>query len=132
MKLQLMKRRDTDGRGFEGSPRLESRHGGFTSDIVSPHHYPASQGYLYPLLAYTEIPPVEINPVLKKRKETGTKVSAPRKLHKLHFGDLLSMERKCLNNRMTSSVKRKEMCFSFVLPAVEVVMIVSKSTAVWV
>lgn len=69
MKLQLMKRRDTDGRGFESSPRLESRHGGFTSDIVSPHHYPASQGYLYPLLAYTEIPPVEINPVLKKRKK---------------------------------------------------------------
>lgn len=39
---------------FEGSSRLESRHGGFTPRTVSPRYYPASQGYLYPSLAYTE------------------------------------------------------------------------------
>ena len=37
MKRQLTKRIDTDGGGFEGSPRLESRHGGFAP--VSPRYY---------------------------------------------------------------------------------------------
>ncbi|XP_076579106.1 uncharacterized protein LOC143315666 [Chaetodon auriga] len=46
MKLPLMKRIDTDGGGFEGSPRLESRHGGFAPrtnsrrNVEDPGMYP--------------------------------------------------------------------------------------------
>lgn len=67
MKLQLMKRIGTDGEGFEGSPRLESCHGGFAPHTVSPRYYLANQGYLYPSLAYPEIPHVMMNPLFKIR-----------------------------------------------------------------
>lgn len=62
-----MKRIDTGGGGFKGSPRMVSRHGGFASRTVSPHYYLASQGYLYPSLAHTEIPQVVMNLLLKSR-----------------------------------------------------------------
>lgn len=46
MKLQLMKKIDTDSGGFEGSLRLESRHGGFPLRTVSPHSHTTRQTYL--------------------------------------------------------------------------------------
>lgn len=67
MKLQLMKRIDTDGGGFQCSPRLESRRGGFALRTVSPCYYLTRLGYLDPMLPYTEIPQVLMNPLLKSR-----------------------------------------------------------------
>lgn len=48
-------------RFFEGSPRLESPHGGFAPCTVSLCYYPASRGYLYPSFVYTEISQVMVN-----------------------------------------------------------------------
>lgn len=79
MKLRLMKRIDTDSGGFEGSLRLESRHGGSPPRAVCPRYYLASQGYLYPLAAYTEIPQAMMNPLLKSRCTGKSLYSTPTK-----------------------------------------------------
>lgn len=52
MKLQLMKRTDRDGGGFEGSPRLESCHGGFASPYCKSSLLPIQSG-LFSAIACT-------------------------------------------------------------------------------
>lgn len=114
MKLQLMKRIDTDGGGFEGFPRLESRHGGFAPRTVSPHYYLPSLGYLYPSLAYTEIPQVMMNLLLKSRCTGKSLYTAPTMM--FFCCDRLSVRTMCLNGEITFSVKRKETDLTLVLP----------------
>lgn len=118
MKLQLMKRIDTDGGGFEGSPRLESRHGGFAPRTVSPRYYLASQGYLYPSLAYTEIPQVMMNLLLKSRCAGKSLYTTPAMTRIFSGCDRLSMRTMCLNSKITFSVKRRETYLTLVLPDV--------------
>lgn len=66
MKLQLMKRIDTDGRGFEGSPTLESRHGGFA--FCKSSLLPSQAGLLFvPSPVNTQTAQVMMNILLKSR-----------------------------------------------------------------
>lgn len=105
MKLQLMKRIDTDGGGFEGSPRLESRHGGFALRTVSPCYYLTRPGYLLP---YTEIPQVLMNPLLKSGCTGKFLCTAPHNYVRILYDcDRLSVGAICLNRKISQPREKK-------------------------
>lgn len=117
MKLHPMKIIDTDGGGFEGSPRLERRHGGFAVCTVSPCYYSASQSGLYPSISFAGN--------LTSYDETTLEIQVHRwiTLHQLDNDarlvsgcDRLSSRTARLTGRRTYSVHRGGTCVTLVLP----------------